>query len=78
MCVFVCCMLHTRVVSHVWILICTVCAFLTCTYPCSGPELLSSYLGESESNIRQLFARARQNSPCVIFLDEVGESDEMR
>jgi len=36
-----------------------------------GPELLSSYLGESEANIRALFARARSASPCVLFLDEI-------
>jgi SpoVK/Ycf46/Vps4 family AAA+-type ATPase len=36
-----------------------------------GPELLSSYLGESESNVRALFAKARAASPCVVFLDEI-------
>jgi SpoVK/Ycf46/Vps4 family AAA+-type ATPase len=35
-----------------------------------GPELLSAYIGESERNVRQLFAKARQNSPCVVFFGE--------
>uniref|UniRef100_A0A7S2RHQ3 AAA+ ATPase domain-containing protein n=1 Tax=Mucochytrium quahogii TaxID=96639 RepID=A0A7S2RHQ3_9STRA len=34
-------------------------------------ELLSMYLGESERLIRQLFARARKASPCILFLDEL-------
>jgi hypothetical protein len=33
--------------------------------------LLSSYLGESEANIRSVFQRARAASPCVLFLDEI-------
>jgi transitional endoplasmic reticulum ATPase len=36
-----------------------------------GPELLSKYIGESEQGVRELFARARQAAPCIIFLDEV-------
>ncbi|CAH9073623.1 unnamed protein product [Cuscuta epithymum] len=36
-----------------------------------GPELLSKYVGEGESNIRTLFNRARTCSPCIIFFDEV-------
>jgi transitional endoplasmic reticulum ATPase len=36
-----------------------------------GPELLSKYVGESERAVRELFARARQAAPCIIFLDEV-------
>ncbi len=36
-----------------------------------GPELLSKYVGESERGVRELFARARQAAPCVVFLDEV-------
>ena len=35
-----------------------------------GPELLSAYTGESEKNVRKLFAKARQNSPCVIFFGQ--------
>ena len=37
----------------------------------SGPELLSKWVGQSESNLRQLFARAKSNSPSVIVLDEI-------
>lgn len=33
-------------------------------------ELLSSYFGETEAIIRQLFARARLAAPCVLFFDE--------
>jgi transitional endoplasmic reticulum ATPase len=36
-----------------------------------GPELLSKWFGESEQRIRELFKRARQVSPSIIFLDEV-------
>ena len=36
-----------------------------------GPQLLSSYLGESEKRVRDLFAKARAASPCVIFFDEI-------
>jgi transitional endoplasmic reticulum ATPase len=36
-----------------------------------GPELLSKYVGESEQGVRELFARARQAAPCIVFLDEV-------
>lgn len=36
-----------------------------------GPELLSMYVGESESKVRQVFARARASAPCVIFFDEL-------
>src|ERR671924_552973 len=33
-----------------------------------GPELISKWIGESERGIREIFRRARQASPCVIFL----------
>lgn len=36
-----------------------------------GPELLSKWVGESERGIREIFKRARQSSPCVIFFDEI-------
>jgi len=36
-----------------------------------GPELLNMYIGESESNVRRVFQRARDASPCVIFFDEL-------
>jgi len=37
----------------------------------SGPELLSKWVGSSEQAVRELFARARQCAPCVIFIDEI-------
>src|SRR5881296_2503020 len=36
-----------------------------------GPELISKWVGESERGIREVFRRARQAAPCVIFLDEM-------
>ena len=37
----------------------------------AGSELLTKWVGASEQSIRQLFAQARQASPCVIFIDEI-------
>jgi len=36
-----------------------------------GPELVSKWVGESERGIREIFRRARQAAPCVIFFDEI-------
>jgi transitional endoplasmic reticulum ATPase len=36
-----------------------------------GAELLSKWVGESERGVRDLFDRARQSAPSVVFLDEV-------
>ena len=36
-----------------------------------GPELLSMWVGESEKGVREIFNRAKQSSPCVIFFDEM-------
>src|SRR6185503_20793684 len=36
-----------------------------------GPELVSKWVGESEKGIREVFRKARQASPCVIFFDEL-------
>jgi transitional endoplasmic reticulum ATPase len=36
-----------------------------------GPELLSKWVGESEKAVREIFRKARQASPAIIFLDEV-------
>lgn len=37
----------------------------------NGPEVASKWLGESERAIRQLFKRAKQMAPCIIFFDEI-------
>ena len=36
-----------------------------------GPEIMSKWVGESEKAIREIFRRARQSSPCIIFFDEI-------
>ena len=36
-----------------------------------GPELLSKWVGESEKGVREIFRKARQAAPCVIFFDEI-------
>ncbi len=36
-----------------------------------GPELLSKWVGESEKAVREVFRKAREAAPCVIFFDEV-------
>ena len=36
-----------------------------------GPELLSKWVGESEKHVREMFRKARQVAPCVIFFDEI-------
>src|ERR671923_373930 len=43
-----------------------------------GPELLSKWVGESERGIREIFRRARQAAPCVVFFDEVDALAPMR
>jgi transitional endoplasmic reticulum ATPase len=36
-----------------------------------GPALLSKYVGESEKGIREVFKKARQAAPCILFFDEI-------
>jgi len=36
-----------------------------------GPALLSKYIGESERQVRDIFHKARQAAPCIIFFDEL-------
>jgi len=36
-----------------------------------GPALLSKWVGESERGIREVFRKAKQASPCIIFFDEI-------
>ncbi|MBI2851923.1 MAG: CDC48 family AAA ATPase [Chloroflexi bacterium] len=35
-----------------------------------GPELMSKYIGESERGVREVFRKAKQASPCIVFFDE--------
>ena len=37
----------------------------------AGPELLDRYVGESEKAVRELFDRARQAAPAIVFFDEI-------
>jgi len=37
----------------------------------SGPEFMSKFYGESEQRIRQIFEEAKENSPSIIFIDEI-------
>ncbi|QLG61811.1 AAA family ATPase [Halorarum salinum] len=37
----------------------------------AGPELLDRYVGESEKAVRELFERARQAAPAIVFFDEI-------
>ncbi|MEM3439681.1 MAG: CDC48 family AAA ATPase [Candidatus Bathyarchaeia archaeon] len=36
-----------------------------------GPELLSKWVGESERAVREIFRKAKQAAPCIIFMDEI-------
>jgi transitional endoplasmic reticulum ATPase len=37
----------------------------------SGPEIMSKFFGQSEENLRNIFEEAKENSPSIIFLDEL-------
>ena len=37
----------------------------------NGPEIVAKYYGESEARLRDIFERARENAPTIIFLDEI-------
>ena len=37
----------------------------------SGPSLMSKYVGESERGVREVFRKAKQASPCILFFDEI-------
>jgi len=39
--------------------------------PIAGPEIISKYYGESEQRLREVFEEARENSPSIIFIDEL-------
>jgi transitional endoplasmic reticulum ATPase len=36
-----------------------------------GPEVMSKWVGESEKAVREIFKKARQASPCIVFFDEI-------
>ena len=36
-----------------------------------GPEVFSKYVGESEESVREIFKKARQVAPCILFIDEI-------
>ena len=37
----------------------------------SGPILFSKWLGESEKALHQIFKKAKQSAPCILFFDEI-------
>merc|ERR1712176_779567 len=43
-----------------------------------GPELLTMWYGESEANVREIFDKARQSAPCVLFFDELDSTANQR
>ena len=40
-------------------------------YVISGPEIMSKYYGESEARLREIFQKAQETSPSIIFIDEM-------
>ncbi len=40
-------------------------------YPINGPEIMNKYYGETEAKIRDIFKEAKDNSPSIIFIDEI-------
>jgi transitional endoplasmic reticulum ATPase len=40
-------------------------------YPIAGADVMSKWVGETERNMRQLFERARENRPSIVFIDEI-------
>ena len=40
-------------------------------YPINGPEIMNKYYGETEARLRDIFQEARDNSPSIIFIDEI-------
>ena len=43
-----------------------------------GPQLMSKYVGESEKGVREVFLKARQASPCIVFFDELDALTPLR
>jgi transitional endoplasmic reticulum ATPase len=40
-------------------------------YVISGPEIMSKFYGESEARLREIFQKAQETSPSIIFIDEM-------
>ncbi len=40
-------------------------------YTINGPEIMSKYVGETEENLRKIFEEAEEESPSIIFIDEI-------
>jgi transitional endoplasmic reticulum ATPase len=40
-------------------------------YVISGPEIMSKFYGESEARLREIFQKARETAPSIIFIDEL-------
>jgi transitional endoplasmic reticulum ATPase len=40
-------------------------------YAINGPEIMSKFYGESEARLRDIFQQAQQNSPSIVFIDEL-------
>ena len=40
-------------------------------YPINGPEIMNKYYGETEARLRDIFKEAKDNSPSIIFIDEI-------
>ncbi len=40
-------------------------------YSINGPEIMNKYYGETEARLRDIFKEAKENSPSVIFIDEI-------
>ncbi|MBL7001269.1 MAG: CDC48 family AAA ATPase [Nitrosopumilus sp.] len=40
-------------------------------FPINGPEIMNKYYGETEAKIREIFKEAKDNSPSIIFIDEI-------
>ena len=37
----------------------------------NGPEIMNKYYGETEAKLRDIFKEAKENSPSIIFIDEI-------
>lgn len=40
-------------------------------YIINGPEIINKYYGETESKLREIFSKAKENAPSIIFIDEI-------